>query len=400
MAGSKPTPVLILGGQENAICLARGFGRRNIPVYISAPVNCYAFNSRYCSKQYPVPSNSVADLFWEELLLSDSHPELKGCVIMVGSDVALEFVAHHKEALSERYLLDDHIPELHLNMLDKRKTLELGSKAGCPVPAFHDVTEIEDVEKIAKEVMYPVMIKPLHSHLFQRHFKWRKYLLANNRDELIANTRKVLNKGLQVMITELIPGPDDLQSAYFTYMTDTGEELFEYTHQIVRRNPKNEGSGCLHISKWLPETAEMGKRFFKGIGFRGMGHIEFKRDLRDGQLKIIECNPRFSAAQAIVLKSGLDMAYIIYCHLTQRELPLDRSYKEGVRRWLVLHDIFAFMELRRLGEITFTDWIRSIKGPPLVFPYFSASDPMPFLMRIKNDLGEGISRRLQLPWKK
>ena len=43
-------------------------------------------------------------------------------------------------------------------------------------------------------------------------------------------------------------------------------------------NRVNRGGGCYHETKWLPETAELGRRFFTGIGFRGMGNIEFKRD--------------------------------------------------------------------------------------------------------------------------
>ena len=392
------TPVLIIGGQENAISVARSFGKRKIPVYITAPATCYAANSKYCTKYYPAPSNAEAEEFWADLLLSDKHPELKGSVIMVGSDIALEFVAHNKEALSEHFLMDDHIPDLHMDMLDKQKTLELGSAAGCPIPAFHNIDKIEDIENIIDTVMFPTMIKPIHSHLFQRHFKWKKYLIANSKEELREKVGEVLDKGLELMVTEMIPGPDDLQSAYFTYMDSNGEELFEYTHNIIRRHPKNSGGGCLHISKWMPETAEMGKRFFQGIGFRGMGHIEFKHDLRDGKLKIIECNPRFSAAQAIATKSGLDMPYIIYCHLTGRELPKDRSYKEGVRRWLVLHDVFAFKELKGLGEITFVEWLKSINGPPLVFPYFSVTDPMPFFARLWSDVSEVAARKIKLPW--
>ena len=169
------------------------------------------------------------------------------------------------------------------------------------------------------------------------------------------------------MVTEMIPGPDHLQSSYFTYMTKNGEELFEYTHNIIRRYPKNSGGGGLHIAKWMPETAKMGKQFFKGIGYQGMGHIEFKQDLRDGKLKIIECNPRFSAAQATVVNSGVDMAYLIYCHLASIETPPFKGYTNGARRWSVMQDCFAYLELRRLGEITFFDWVKSIIGTPFVF---------------------------------
>lgn len=393
-------PVLILGGQENALCLTRSFGRRNIPVYVIARENCFALRSRYCRKQYPIPTGADEEEFWFDLLLSGKCPELKNSVIMVGSDEAVEFVAQHKEALSQRYMLDDSMPDLALAMLDKPKTLELGRQAGCDTPAFHIIDDLEDIEKILDTVIFPTMLKPVHSHLFARVFKPKKYLIANNHDELLALGQSLLDKKIQFMVTEIIPGPDDLQSSYHTYINEKGESLFQYTHQVIRRYPKNSGPGCLHVTDWLPSTAEAGKRFFEDIGYRGMGHIEFKYDTRDQKLKIIECNPRFSAAQAISVKSGLDMAYIIYCHVTGQVIPEQATYKMGVRRWMGARDIFAFFELRRLGEITLMQWLTSILAPSptlLTFPYFSLSDPWPFLTRVWSDILEIAIKGGQLP---
>jgi D-aspartate ligase len=392
-------PVLILGGQENALSLTRSFGRRNIPVYVAAPSYCFALRSRYCRKGYPIPLGTDQEQFWFDLLLSNIYPELKNSVIMVGSDEAIEFLAHHKAALAEHYLVDDFIPELTLAMLDKPQTLALGKKAGCPTPAFHTIESIEDVKKIVDTVIYPIMLKPVHSHLFCRIYKWKKYLIANDCNELLDKATTLLNKNLEFIVTEIIPGPDDLQSSYHTYINAQGEELFQYTHQIVRRYPKNSGSGCLHVTKWLPDTAEMGKQFFNGIGYRGMGHIEFKYDTRDQKLKIIECNPRFSAAQSLVVKSGLDMAYIIYCHVTGQTLPEKVIYKNGARRWMVAKDLFSFRELHRLGEITLLQWLQSIIGLPLAFPYFSVTDPWPFLSRVCSDVFDVLTKRVELPVK-
>jgi D-aspartate ligase len=42
------------------------------------------------------------------------------------------------------------------------------------------------------------------------------------------------------------------------------------------------------VTRWRPEVAEAGLRFLRAIGPRGMAHAEFKRDSRDGELKLIE----------------------------------------------------------------------------------------------------------------
>ena len=43
-----------------------------------------------------------------------------------------------------------------------------------------------------------------------------------------------------------------------------------------------------------PELVELGLRSFRAIGYRGVGSIEFKRDDRDGRLKMIELDLRLS----------------------------------------------------------------------------------------------------------
>ena len=395
MSSQESPPTLMIGGQENALCVARSLGEKGISVYVTASEDCFAYKSRYCKKSYPVPIGRSDIDYWHELLLADQPDELKGCVIMVGSDLAIEFVSINKAELSKYYILDDFDPEIQIAMLDKQKILEWGKKSGCPVPAFWNIDSLSDVDVILSDMVYPVMIKPIHSHLFQKRFAGKKYLLAEDEGELLINVKAVLAKGLRLMVTEMIPGPDDLQSSYHTYIDKTGKHLFHYTHKINRRYPKNSGGGCLHTTAWLPKTAAMGQKFFQGINFRGMGHVEFKYDQRDNRLKIIECNPRFSAALAISVKSGMDMPYLVYCHMTGKPHSADKTYLYNVKRWMVLADLLALRQLLKLGEITFSQWFKSLLGTGLVFAYFKLSDPMPFVSKFYSDVSSIIRQRLK-----
>ena len=54
------TPVLILGGQENALSLVRRYGRLGIVVRYSGEPDRCAPNSRFCSKSYPIPKGLSA----------------------------------------------------------------------------------------------------------------------------------------------------------------------------------------------------------------------------------------------------------------------------------------------------------------------------------------------------
>lgn len=395
---SAKVPVLILGGQENTLCLVRSFGKRGIPVYVVARPDCLAIKSRYCTACWAVPEGRSEEEFWNALLLKQAPAPLQGSLIFPASDEALGWVADERAALAQRYRLDEAEPGMQRAMLSKLETLTLARQAGCPTPAFHRVESLADLDSIDASLMFPIMIKPVHSHLFRRHYPLDKYLMANDWKELRLRVKEMLDRGLALIVTEMIPGPDDLQSAYFTYMTADGRELFRYTHNIIRRYPSNSGSACLTITRKMPETAEMGRRFFQGIGFRGMGHVEFKRDPRDGRLKIMECNARTSAAQAIVTKSGLDMPWLIYDYLVNGNFAPRDGYREGVRRWWFLLDLQAFLELRRRGKLSFPAWLHSVKGPPLVFPYFSLSDPVPFIHKAWRDLSYFVKKRIGFLW--
>ena len=130
----------------------------------------------------------------------------------------------------------------------------------------------------------------------------------------------------------------------------------------------------------------MGEKFFKGIKFKGLGNIEFKRDESDVKLKLIEVNPRFTAAQELLVRSGLDIAFIIYSYLIGQKVSASSIPKETVRLWSPFQDFKAYRELRNAGKISFFQWIKTVAHKQ-VFPYFSIDDPFPSIVRfIKNDV--------------
>ncbi|RMD96186.1 MAG: carboxylate--amine ligase [Calditrichaeota bacterium] len=316
-------------------------------------------------------------LYWKELLFGRSDT-LRGSVLFACNDDAVEFLATHYDELREHYILDTMAQDVHLAMLNKARTLELAASLGIGTPKFWYVRHSEDLTTILSETTFPVIIKPIHSHLFLKQFKNTKYFSAANENELTHWLEICRQKNVDVIISEWIPGPDHLLCSYFTYITESGEPLFHYTKRVIRRFPANAGLACLHVTEWIPEVADLGWKFFSGVKYRGLGNIEFKRDLRDGKLKVIECNPRFAAPQELITQSGLNIPIIIYNHLIGLPLPESNLYTEHMHMWYPVRDIRAFLELHRRKEITLKEWLKSI---PLhhVLPYFRIDDPLPSL---------------------
>jgi D-aspartate ligase len=385
------TPVLILGGTENALSVARNLGGRGVAVRISSHIKTLGMRSRFCRESFPIRDGQSAAEFWRALLLGDEH-SLYGHIIFPCSDEALEFLAGHRQELEAHYILDDYRPELLNAMLDKKRTLELARSIGVPTPNFWAIRDMDDVVKIREQIQFPALVKPIHSHKFQQVFKCKFFIINDNFDELEDKAGLILKEGLQIMIVEMIPGPDSLLCSYFTYIDQNGRELYRFTKRVLRRFPINHGGGTYHITEWLPETAELGSKFFQGIEFRGMGNIEFKRDTRDGKLKVIEVNARFVAAQELLVRCGMPIDLIVYCYLTGQPQPEIESYTQFLRMWYPRTDYAAFRELQRRGELTFFAWIRSWLLHRKVLPIFSIRDPWPFVVNALAYLKEKIGK--------
>ncbi|MEM9332701.1 MAG: carboxylate--amine ligase [Pseudomonadota bacterium] len=379
----KSVPVLILGGRENSLSLARSLGRLGITVRISGPNDCWGMNSKYCHQRFSIPANTGHAEYWSNLLLSDRNTHLHGSLLIAGSDTAIEFIAANFDSLSRHFRLGHQNPELQLHLLDKRKTLDLAHKAKIPAPTYWNVENEADLARLLEQVTFPVMVKPIHSHKFIPVVGRKLFIIKNDADDLVRKIRLCWEKELEIMVVEMIPGPDSALSSFYTYIDDHTVSHFEYTKKVIRRYPQNRGLACYHSSEWMPETAAAGKAFFNKIGFTGFGNIEFKRDPRDNKLKVIEANSRFTAAQELIIRSGAPIDLIFYCVATGQMAPTFSTYQQDLTYWYGLRDTLAFLELRRKGELTIRQWLSSLSPHKQISPLHDLDDIYPTLGAIR-----------------
>jgi predicted ATP-grasp superfamily ATP-dependent carboligase len=369
-------PVLLLGGKENSLSVVRHLGKLGIPVRVSGGGTCWGMYSRYCTEKIPVTKGIPQSIFWKRLLL-EADTRFDGHILLAMSDDAIEFLIENRQALAQRYLLDEVDPELQQAFLDKQATLELARKAGIGVPGFWPVTDPAHIRQLRGKVRFPVMVKPRHSHKFSKIFGRKLFIVEDSFEELEERLRLALDHRLDMMVVEMIPGPDDLLSSYYTYHTASGKRLFGFTKRVIRRFPVNRGNACLHETAWLPETAAAGETFFKAVGLKGLGNIEFKRDRRDGLLKIIEVNARMTAAQELVRRSGVPIDLVIYCNLTGQPLPEATQGGEGLRLWYPARDFLSACQMFRRGQLSPWRYLASLPLRRPVFPLLSLDDLRP-----------------------
>jgi predicted ATP-grasp superfamily ATP-dependent carboligase len=224
----------------------------------------------------------------------------------------------------------------------------------------------------------------------------RKHLRAASRAELVSAYARFCALGISAVVMEVIPGGDDLLCSYYTYIDGNGEPAFHFTKRVSRRYPVNQGRATYHETTWDPEVAALGCAFFKHAGLRGLGNVEFKRDPRDGRLKLIEANARFTAADALVTRSGIDLANFVHGRLTGRASRIRSEYERGLVLWYPLEDLLACLQVRRRGALSWSEWAASVRRTNL-FPYFRWDDPLPSAVNLAQRLRSAARLMRTLP---
>lgn len=203
----------------------------------------------------------------------------------------------------------------------------------------------------------------------------------------------MLALGLAMQVTEIVRGGDDRIVAYFTYLDEGGQPLMHFTNRKLRQLPIHFGVGCYVVGEWMPDVAKLGLRFVQEIGLRGIAHVEFKRDVRDGQLRLIECNHRFNLAIGLLCASDLDLPLFTYERLLGRSGPSLDSPRYGLRLWHPVPDFRAFLAYRAAGELTGRAWVRSILHRQR-FSVFDWRDPLPSVVAHLSGVRE-LARRIR-----
>ena len=372
-------PAILFGGFFQSFQVVESLARRSIPVFVLNDRWAEARYSHY-ARAIRLPENVPYTEAATDFLTSSASDYLEGSVLLAAGDQELEIVNRHRETLAKKFRLDLSNPVAQQMMLNKLATYAAAQEVGVPTPRFWRVRTEEDLLRLREEFPYPLIVKPEVSHVFVKKFK-RKFFVAESFEQLLESFRLTMGAGIDVVLLEMIPGPDSKLCSYYTYIDEEGNPLFDFTKRIIRRYPVNMGLASYHITDRVEGVRELALKLFRHVGLQGLANAEFKYDERDGQLKLIECNARFTAANRLVAKAGFDLGCFVYNRIVGIPQPPLTEFRTGLRMWDPLRDFRAFLELRQRGEITLIQWLGSIMHRTSI-SYFSWRDPLPSLVRL------------------
>lgn len=399
----KLNPAIVSYMSPSGLALVRSLGRRGVPVYaVDSSPNEVGMGSRYCTPLVCPDVSTSEDAYIEFLLdLGKKLPE-KGVLFPTGDRTVLAF-SRHREELARHYAWRMPPHALIEQLVSKDGLDAIAREHDLPAPRTIVPRDLSELESLADDLEYPVLIKPALSPSWDNRDVYaiigdnNKVVVASSRAELVSMYQKLAPFDARLTVQELIPGPDEELFYVCMYCDGSSEPVGLFAGQKLRLFPVHFGSASYAMTCWDPALVDVAVRTVKAVGYQGLCGIELKRDARDGQYKLIEFNARFGLWDMLGAKVGVDLAYMAYEDALGHPIQRSWSTQEGVS-WVGLRrDFGAFRAYRREGKLSLSTWVRTVLGSD-TYAVFSIDDPAPSLRMTLDFWGvaapKAVSKRL------
>jgi predicted ATP-grasp superfamily ATP-dependent carboligase len=374
-------PVIIMNMFYSGLAIARDLAGTGVRVIgLSSDPKAYGNFTRFCEVRRAPDSQSEPEKL--AAFLQQAAGELKGAVIFPTRDADVVFLDRYRDELKD-YRISIPPRSALIKALDKGTLVQCAQAAGVLAPKSLVAHNAEELKKVPAELGFPCVVKPVSSYMWRGDEKWqavgcRKAFLADNWEELSAEYDRVAKVNPDVLVQERIPGSTKDIAIMGAYFGENSAALGYFCARKLVQEPDDFGTGCVVQAVPLQEIVEPSIRLCKSLGYRGMAEIEYKRDEKTGEYKLIEINTRHWDWHQLAHMSGVNLTRVAYSDLTGHKLDAATAAKPG-GKWvaedtLLMHSAAGIYNRR----LTFRTVFRQLSGPK-IFGIFKWADPMPFI---------------------
>ncbi|WP_031494839.1 hypothetical protein [Bryobacter aggregatus] len=373
-------PVLVAGGFFTGVVLMRELSRHGLAVYCIDPNPTQpCFRTRY-GQSFVCPNPDQQPQDWVDFMLGLESRIGKGpLVVIASSDMFVTALADHAAALSDRFLFGKTSIGMQGLLATKKRQYDIAAEHGLPTPLTRFVTNEAEVEAFGKQAVFPALLKPLHFR------EWRtldpehplfeqKLITSNSPAELLASYRLAARINPECVVQEIIEGPDTAKLCYLSCYSQKSERLGWGVVRQMRTDPIGFGSASIVEPVHDPETAEVCDRFLRSIGYTGICEIELKRDTRDGVVKLIEANPRYSLTSDAAPYMGVEIGWLHYLDLIGQPVRPVEPQRNDFRHIALFRDFACVPSYFRAGLLDWKGLFHSYRQPRYFFD-FDREDP-------------------------
>ncbi|MGB7966517.1 MAG: hypothetical protein WCF64_10030 [Methylocella sp.] len=233
-------------------------------------------------------------------------------IIIPMDDLSAVCVAENAAGLARRFFLPRVPPWLPRQLANKASLHALCAKIGIPSARSVVPQSIDDVREFAQGTAFPVVVKAADQWLLL-HDRFSTKVIQTPRELFEFYGEINCAEYSRTILQEYIAGDDWISHGYYNtekniYVTFTGRKLLAF--------PAGAGSTALGVSLGNETLRCQCEKFLKAVAYSGITDTDWRKDERDGQYKILDCNPRVgqnfrmfenSAAIDVVRAQHLDL---------------------------------------------------------------------------------------------
>jgi len=358
----------------------RSLKKKNIPTIVLNPNNksITHYSRYYTGIICPCAKNNEGQ-YVDFLVNLGEKLNSKGVLLPVG-DIEVSVIFKNKSKLEKYYTflpVDFNIVE---KLLNKRRFYETIDQLNIPHSETYIPRNESELEAISKKIVYPCILKPVHSDYFRSDFKM-KLFMVKSKEELLQKYGLSMLKNHEVIVQEIIPGGVRDHYGFNAYYDKNGEPNGSIMYRRIREFPHNVGNGCFIESIWESELEEITTGLVNKIGYHGIIDAEFIKDTRDNKFKIIEVNPRCWMQVSLPTRCGINFPYMAYMDALGKDFEKQVFNGKQVKWLFFPEDIYSSLLYFRKKELSINQWIDSYKVER-EFAVFSWDDPLPFFAMI------------------
>ena len=365
--------------------LVRPLGLAGVRCAVVVAKDDVAAHSRFTRAVIPLadPAREPDVLLQRLVDFAASQPQPP--VLFYGTDADLLFASRRRERLREVFRFVIAPEDLVEDLTDKSRFEVIARRLELPVPPSQRLLA-STASPGDLGLRFPLILKPVAG----KPGGWRalaggaKAMRADSVEQLRRLWPRLQDENLEVMVQELVPGPESRVESYHVYCGTGGEVVAEFTGRKLRTRPAEYGeTTALEITD-APDLAALGRDVVTRIGLTGIAKLDFKRDAA-GRLHLLEINPRSNLWHPAGARAGVNRPALVHGDLTGRPRPPVGTPRAGVRWVYHVHDAPA---ARRAGVPLhrWIPWALSAEAKSVV----ALDDPRPMLSGALMRLGSAV----------
>lgn len=389
-ASPAPGGAVILGGAHGAIALARVLKRQGLAVWLITDDTPLPGFSAAVTRKLDWAGPKTADAIDRLEGMAAEHG-LAGFLLIPASDADVRFVATARERLSSTFSVLLPSWDSLQWACDKGLAYARADALGLAVPRSYKVTSLADAK--AAELQFPVVLKPT-MRLSRNRFTSEKAWRVDDWGQFVALYEEAVRLvgADNIVVQEMVPGNGSTQLSY-AGLWNKGEPVTAFTAVRLRQYPVEFSYTSTYVQTCdAPDVMAASETFLRSIGHHGLVEIEYKRDARDGRLKLLDINPRPWSWFALADAAGIDFGAAIMAIACGEAVPVMMAQPE-IGWMFLIRDLVASAQTWQRGTLRLRDYFASWPRTRS-FATFSLRDPLPAVVEMPLTIWRVLGRRL------